>query len=150
METSTDPLRKRGKKSTASLSVVAPDVMLQQPEPPKRLTREQKAIWNDIVEKVRPGWFYSSEILLELYVTTVSHQRQLESFLRDAEPGSSRHFELIRMHRTVALAAGALALKLRLTVRSTVDRYAPKIVSSTPGKEPWEDDALDGDEPPAA
>jgi hypothetical protein len=123
--------------------------MLQQPEPPGRLTREQKAIWSDIVEKVRPGWFYSSEILLELYVTTVSHERQLESFLRGAEPGSSRHLELIRMHRTVVLAASALASKLRLTPRSSFDRYAPKVVAPMPGKEPWDDDVLD-DEPPAA
>jgi hypothetical protein len=46
------------------------------------------------------------------------------------------------MHRTETMLCANLAGKLRLTPRSTVDRYTPKLASSYP--KPWED------EPPAA
>ena len=38
--------------------------------PPENLSETEKAIWRGIVEKVRPGWFYSSEALLRAYVGT--------------------------------------------------------------------------------
>jgi hypothetical protein len=39
-------------------------------DPPENLSETEKAIWRGIVEKVRPGWFYSSEALLRAYVGT--------------------------------------------------------------------------------
>jgi hypothetical protein len=151
MDTLTDPLRKRGRQSAASLSVITPDVIMQHPQPPERLTRQQKELWRSIVEKVRPAWFLSSEALLETYVVVVSQQRELEECIKAVAPASRRWIELVRLHRAVVMTAGNLATKLRLTPRSTVDRYTPKVVSPVPGKLPWEPGAeLDDDEPPAA
>jgi hypothetical protein len=48
------------------------------------------------------------------------------------------------------MAAAALAVKLRLTVRSTHDRYTPRAVSTETGVMPWEANLTDPDDPPAA
>jgi hypothetical protein len=85
----TPTLRKRGRKSAASLSVVPVDVKLQRPEPPARLSAVEKQIRREIAEKVRPGWFWSSEPLLELYVQTLAHQRQLAGLSRKLRPVAS-------------------------------------------------------------
>jgi hypothetical protein len=46
-----------------------PDVRMRC-DPPENLSETDKANWRGIVEKVRPGWFYSSEALLRAYVGT--------------------------------------------------------------------------------
>jgi len=61
-----------------------------------------------------------------------------------------RWMELVSLHRAVRMSAAALAVKLRLTARSTHDRYAPRAVSTATGVMPWEDDALGEDDRPAA
>jgi hypothetical protein len=129
--------RKRGRRSAAAFTVV-PDSRMQQPQPPDRLTAAEKAIWREIVEKVRAGWFYSSEHLLEAYVCTLAQQQQLQGFLQQAEPGSERYGELMRLQLSVTSLVGNLATKLRLTPRSTIDRYTPRVVPSSPN--PWQDD----------
>jgi hypothetical protein len=134
-------LRKRGRRSATAITVVR-DARMRRPDPPDRLTAAEKAIWREITEKVRGNWFYSSEQLLEVYVSTLAQQRQLQDFLQQVEPGSERYIELMRLQLGVTALAGNLATKLRLTPRSTVDRYTPKVVSSSPW--PWQDD------PPAA
>jgi hypothetical protein len=59
-----------------------------------------------------------------------------------SQGGSGRYIELVRLQRGVTALAGNLATKLRLTSRSTIDRYTPRVVPSVP--KPWNDD------PPAA
>jgi hypothetical protein len=140
-------LRKRGRKSSMDLTVVAVDVRKQRPEPPAALTAQQKTIWREIVEKVKPGWFYSSEHLLKLYVQTLSYEQQIAEALRELEVGSKRYLELMRLQRGQVMLAANLAGKLWLTPRSTVDRYTPKIASSA---KPWELGQRDEDPPPAA
>jgi hypothetical protein len=134
-------LRKRGRRSATAITVV-PDARMRRPEPPDRLTAAEKATWREITEKVRGNWFYSSEHLLEVYVCTLAQQRQLQGFLQQVEPSSKRYIELMRLQLSVTTLASNLATKLRLTPRSTVDRYTPKVVPSSP--RPWQDD------PPAA
>jgi hypothetical protein len=124
--------RKRGKRSAASLNVVPIDAKARRPEPPGRLTADQKAIWREIVEKLRGGWFYSSEPLLEAYVCVVSQERQLHKALQAAEVGSRRHTELLRLSLAVTAQGSSLATKLRLTPRSTHDRNTVKAVPSAP------------------
>ena len=48
-------MRKRGRKSAASLVVIVPDVPMQRPEPSAKLSAEEQAIWREIVAKVRPA-----------------------------------------------------------------------------------------------
>jgi hypothetical protein len=128
--------RKRGRHSGAALTTVLPDVRMQRPAPPERLTAAEKVIWREIVEKVRGGWFYSSEHLLEAYVCTVAYQQQLGNALQGVEVGSERYMELARMQLSVTALLGNLATKLRLTPRSTHDRQTPKAVPSEP--RPWQ------------
>jgi hypothetical protein len=128
--------RKRGRFSAEVLTTILPDARMQRPEPPDRLTPAEKAIWREIVEKVRGGWFYSSEHLLEAYVCTVAYQQQLGNALQGIEVGSERYMELARMQLSVTALLGNLATKLRLTPRSTIDRYTPKAVRSEP--RPWQ------------
>ena len=66
-------LRKRGRRSATAITVV-PDARMRRPDPPDRLTAAEKAIWREITEKVRGNWFYSSEQLLEVYVSTLAQQ----------------------------------------------------------------------------
>jgi hypothetical protein len=132
--------RKRGRYSGAALTTVLPDIRMQRPAPPDRLTAAEKVIWREIVEKVRGGWFYSSEHLLEAYVCTVAQAQQLGNALHGVEIGSERYVELSRLQISMTALLGNLATKLRLTPRSSHDRNTPKVVSSEP--RPWQ--------PPAA
>ena len=115
---------------------------MQRPEPPAKLSAEEKAIWREIVAKVKPGWFWSSEHLLVLYVRSLAHERMLADWIKQTDKSHPRYLDVLRMHWTEAMLCGNLAGKLRLTPRSSVDRYAPKLASSRP--KPWDDD------PPAA
>jgi hypothetical protein len=128
--------RKPGPKSAASLSIV-PDVRRQHPLPPDWMLPREKEIWSDLTAKVKPGWFYSSEPLLRAYVSALAQGEQLSRAIAQAEVGSERHRELTRLQCSVVQLAAGLAGRLRLTPRSSVDRYAPKLVSRLP--RPWDD-----------
>jgi hypothetical protein len=135
-------LRQPGRKSAASLSVITPDIAQQRPEPPSMLTAAAKRVWRETVERMRPGWFRGSENVLEMFCTSVVLERRLARWIEELDsPADPRYRDLIKMHKTEAMLVANLATRLRLTVRSTVDRYAPKLASTYP--KPW-------DEPPAA
>jgi hypothetical protein len=80
--------RQRGRKSASSRLALVPDVKLQRPEPPPKLLAEEASIWRSIVERMRPGWFYSSEFVLESYCRLVADERRLAGYLAEAEGGS--------------------------------------------------------------
>jgi hypothetical protein len=142
------PPRQRGRRSAASLSIV-PDVKLRRPEPPAALSPDEKGLWREVVEAVRPDWFTGgSDLILECYVRLISQARDLAAGLAKEEVGSERYVELCSLHRSVCMSAGALATKLRLTPRSQFDRNQPKLVSVGPSPRPWEDDAQPEPEPP--
>jgi hypothetical protein len=103
---------------------------------PESLSEPERAIWRNIVSKVRPGWFYSSEALLRAYVGTVAQLETLARRLAQEEPCSARYFKILRLQLSVTKVAASLATKLRLTPRSTFDRYQPKTVPNL--KKPWE------------
>jgi len=129
--------RQHGRKSAASLAVVAPDIKMQRPEPPETLWGEAAQLWREIVARVRPGTFWQAEPLLVLYCRTLAHERVVARALEGIEIGSKRHFELSRLLRSTTLVASRLAVQLRLTVRSTVDRNT--VVKAVPTAKPWED-----------
>ena len=112
-----------------------PDVTMRC-DPPEDLLEAQKAIGRDIVSKVRGGWFYSSEPLLKAYVFTLWQLDTLARGLAREEPCSEGYFKILRLQLSVTKVAAALATKLRLTPRSTFDRYQPKTVPNL--KKPWE------------
>ena len=53
------------------------------------------------------------------------------------EPCSDRYFKNLKLQLSVATLAASLATKMRLTPRSTFDRYQPKTVPNL--KNPWEE-----------
>jgi hypothetical protein len=130
-------LRKRGPKSAASLSVV-PDVRRHHPLPPQLMSARERAIWQDLTERLKPGFLYSAEPLFACYIAALAQAEQLARAVAGAKVGTTRHTELTRLQCSVMQLAGNLAGKLRLTPRSSVDRYTPKIVSRLP--KPWQDD----------
>jgi hypothetical protein len=131
-------MRQRGRKSSASLSIVRAVAIdsRQRPEPPKRLSREERQVWREVTGALRPDWFYGAEHLLEIYVRALVHERFLAELVKAADPNGSRFVKLVRLKRTEAALVANLATKLRLTPRSTFDRYTPKLVSR--GPRPWE------------
>jgi hypothetical protein len=148
-------MRKRGRKSAASFSV-APvvDVRMQLLEPPSRLSAAEKRVWRETAETVKPGWFRGSESVLEMYCRSVVLERRLAGWLKQIDdPTDARYRDLVSMHKVEAMLVANLATKLRLTVRSTKDRYAPKSVSSA-GPKPWvtrtHRDDPDDEPPPGA
>jgi hypothetical protein len=131
-------LRKPGPKSGASFTVITPDVRRQHPSPPAWMSKREKEIFVGLTERTKPGFFYSSEPLLTAYVSALAQGEQLARAVAQAEVGTKRHAELTRLECSVVMLASNLAGKLRLTPRSSVDRYAPKTASRLP--RPWQSD----------
>ena len=99
---------------------------------PESLSEPGKAIWRNMV----PGWFYSREALLRTYVGTVAQLETLARGLAQEEQCSAGYFKILRLQLSVTKVAASLAAKLRLTPRSTFDRYQPKTAPNL--KKPWE------------
>ena len=129
-------MRQRGRKSAAALAVVPIDARQQRPEPPKRLSRAEKAVWRETTAAVRPDWFWSSEFLLEIFCRSVVLERWLAEQITVTAPTDEHFADLVKMQRAEAMLVGNLAGKLRLTPRSTWDRYTPKLASTLP--KPWD------------
>jgi hypothetical protein len=89
-------LRKRGRVSSAALTVVPADgeidVRRGRPSAPERLSEKERILWDKLTLSRRPGWFSGAEELLESYVTTISQVQQVESALRKAKPGTSERY----------------------------------------------------------
>jgi hypothetical protein len=111
------------------------------------LTDEEKRVWKETTETVKPGWFSGSEGLLETFCRSVVIERRLAAWLDQiTDPFDDRFSDLLRMHRSEAMLVANLATKLRLTVRSTKDRYSAKLVPQ--GPKPWAiSRSRDDDEP---
>jgi hypothetical protein len=129
-------LRKPGPKSGASFATIVPDVRRQHPSPPAWMSKREKEIFVGLTERTRPGFFYSAEPLLTTYVSALAQAEQLARAVAQVEVGTKRHTELTRLQCSVMMLAANLAGKLRLTPRSSVDRYAPKTASRLP--RPWQ------------
>jgi hypothetical protein len=109
----------------------------------RHLTAEEAAIWREITASVRPDWFWSSEFLLEIFVRAIALERWLSAQVRATDPSDPRLPQWLALQRAEAKVIASYATMLRLTPRSTWDRYTPKVVSRLP--KPWE---LGGNPPP--
>jgi hypothetical protein len=144
-------VRQRGPKSSASLSVL-PAIEQQRPQAPRSLTREERAVWRDLVDRVRPDWFLGAEHLLEIYVRSICMERFLAAQIKETTD-EKRLLALSQMRKAEGMLIGNLAGKLRLSPRSTKDRYAPKLVRPRGLPKPWElgqRSPFDDEPPPAA
>jgi hypothetical protein len=121
-------MRKSGYASAASKMVppLVVDVRQERPAPPSRLSDEGKALWRDLVDSRRAGWFNGSEAALESYCVAVLNCRKLEAALQQGGPGVDARFEKIsRLLRSSVQQATMLARGLRLLPISSIDKRQP-------------------------
>ena len=76
------------------------------------------------------------EFLLEIFVRAIALERWLSAQIKATDPGDPRFSQWLALQRAEAKVIASYATKLRLTPRSTWDRYTPKAVSRLP--RPWE------------
>lgn len=140
---------KRGRKSSAELSVVIPVKFGQRPEAPADLTPRQAELWRAITSS-EPADFFSTEALRGLLSDYCRHRESAESitsvintfqadWLKNSE-GARRYQGLLRMREMETRAAASIATKLRLTNQS---RYTPQAAATAAknggkGFKPWE------------
>jgi hypothetical protein len=144
-------MRRPGRKSAASLAVVVPDISQMRPEPPERLTDDERNVWLGITERLRPDWVRGSEFLLEILCHSVVMERFISEQIKRCDPRDEKRLGiLVRMQRDQAAVIARLSTKMRLTPRSSFDRTAPKLTSPYP--KPWDLGKRSDDEkpPPAA
>jgi hypothetical protein len=119
--------RQRGRRSAAALGVVPVDVRRTPAPPPARLSEAERALWVEVISSRRANWFSGSEGILECYVTTFSHYRQVEAWLDQMQRDDQRYLELARLRLGLVGQLCSLAVKLRLTPSSRLDRRTPHI-----------------------
>jgi hypothetical protein len=131
-------MRQPGRKSASSFAVI-PGVERARPEPPRKLSRQEKAVWRDVVERFRPDHFVGCEHLLECYCRAVAMERWLVEQIKATNPSDSKRLAaLLPLQKAEAMLVGNLAGKLRMSPRSRLDRYsaAARPLSGLP--KPWD------------
>ena len=134
----------RGRKSSASLSVVPPADLLDRgrPEPPPDLTHDQKVEWQAIVRRMAPDWFpRETHGLLAEYCRHVSRARKLakliEKLERSREVDIHNYDRLARMADRESRIMASLATRMRMTQSASYDRKKGK---GTARRRPWEEE----------
>lgn len=140
-------MAQRGRKSAASLAIVASlnDV---RPEPPPELTGAQAAEWRAVTAALPAGWFRREQYgLLAAYCQHASAARLLAMMIDSfqapwlADPdGLARYDKLLAMRERETKSMASLATKMRLTQQA---RYMPNAAAratanSRTSPAPWE------------
>ena len=144
-------MRKRGRKSSAELSIAAVSAETRRPSPPAELTERQAEIWQDIVNTQPGGWFRPSEepLLVAFCRHVVSANwisKQIDTF--HCENGELETLDrLLRMHERETRALSSLATRMRFTQQARMHpRTAGRAETSPNGgrklweRRPWDDD----------
>jgi len=135
----------RGRKSQASLSVVAPAIPgAGRPDPPSHLDANEAQIWRAVVGALPDHWIDAAgeQILLRLVAQAAIAQRQ-EGRLRELRAQRSADDpEITALSTTHGVAAKVithLLASLRATPRSRmVSRAAGPKISEVPCSKPWD------------
>jgi len=139
----------RGRKSTASLTVVKPDIgIAKRLPPPATLSDAEIAVWAQVVNDQPAGAFTATHApLLEMYCRHVVNNRiiadELISFDRAwlaNDEGLKRYDTLLKLSERESRAASSLATRLRIT-RQAVDHPTTAgraIVNQSTGRKPWD------------
>jgi hypothetical protein len=135
---------KRGRKSSASLSIVPIDVSRQRPEAPTGLTSDQAAVWSATVGSTPAGWFSEGDALLTIYCRHVATSDKLAAIINayDLKSGTMARFgRLLAMRERETRMITHLATKMRLTQQARMhSRSAARAFEAEPRSEPWECD----------
>lgn len=134
---------KRGRPSTAALSVVAmPTERIERQLPPAELTEEQRGVWFEVVEAEPADWFSpSTRPLLAQYCRHVVQARRIGELIEDATADPDLkpkdYDRLLKMQERESRAVSGLATKMRIAQQSTRTHRGNARTSTGPHK-PWE------------
>lgn len=137
----------RGKKSTASLTVVPsvdPSVIerVERLTAPAQLSKEEADVWRAVTNRMPADWFTPETVpLLTQYCRhTVRADRVAEMItLAEVDPdlGLKEYDRLLKMQDRETRAIAALATKMRISQQSTYDKSKRK---GSAGRKPWQTD----------
>ena len=135
----------RGRRSAASLAVVAATAIPQRPDPPASMTAAQKAIWRDVVRSMPVDWFGPECLpVLKEYIRAAAMCDTLDAMIqkgsRKGSPSAENLKMLLDSRAKESNRVAQLAAKLRLTQQS---RYTPKSAATAAnregaGRKPWQ------------
>lgn len=141
-------MAQRGRKSSASMSVVQALPGQERPEPPEELTPEEAEEWRAVVGRLPPDWFVrETHGQLVNYCRHVVRARMIAGLIRDFEPewtetneGLRRLDRLTTMAERESRTIASLGTKMRITQQS---RYAHrtannKAAEAGEAKKPWQ------------
>jgi hypothetical protein len=140
-------LRKRGRKSAASLTVVPIDVSnrIERPEPLPELTDAQAEVWRSVVDSLPADWFgRETHALLAQFTRHVVCARRVAQLIEQWEKGSGQEItildyeRLLRMQEVEGRALSSLATRMRLTQQATVKHEQARKPSLV--EKPWDTD----------
>jgi hypothetical protein len=133
----------RGRKSSASLSIVPAIPGQGRPPPPSNLDRVEKRIWKDVVAAL-PDYAIDSaaELVLKRLVCQVAIAERREQRLRDMratnQDDTETATELAREHCTTAKAVIYLLAALRATPKSRMRASSSNSPEELTRSRPWE------------
>ena len=123
----------RGRKSTASMSVVQPDgvTAVHRPKPQDGLTDEQAGIWRIVVNRLPADWFPgATHDMLAQYCRHVVSSRRVADLIEimTAEKvfAVEDYDRLLKMQEREGRAISALATRMRLSQQSSVHKDRKK------------------------
>lgn len=133
----------RGKKSSASLSVVSPLSVMPRMSPPDSLSASQKDIWHAVVAPLPADWWDASNapLLLE-YVRAVDMcnllSLQIEATLAEGDPVALK--DLLKLRDMESRRATSLATKMRISQQATYNAKNGNTAKSKAGapRKPWD------------
>lgn len=141
-------MTKRGRPSTASLTVVPVDPKLpgERLAPPSDLTKAQAAVWRSVVASRPSDWFGpDSEGLLISYCRHTASANVLARRLDECESASDfdleLYGELLKLRERETRAITALARSMRLTQQSRYGHRAASTAAANAAgitRRPWE------------
>ena len=135
----------RGRKSLASLSVVAPAIPGGgRPDPPSHLDSKEAQIWRAVVGALPDYWIdrAGEQILLRLVAQAAiaeRHEGRLRELRTQRSPDDPEIAALSTTHGVAAKVITHLLASLRATPRSRmVSRAAGPKMSEVPRSKPWD------------
>jgi hypothetical protein len=137
----------RGRKSAASLSIIAARLPGERPEPLDDLTDEQAEEWLKIVNRMPVDWFTVEtwSVLAQLcrhicFARMIGMElSRFDPRLLHGEAGVDKFDKLTKIHEREGRAISSLATRLRLTPQSRYDvQKAHTAVKNTPIEKPWQ------------
>ena len=127
-------MKHRGRKSAGEVAVLT-----QRPDPLPQLNKDEKEIWQRVVNGLPSDWFRPETLdLLREYCHQISLSLKIQKMIvklpMDAPPADMERF--VRLKEKTSRMIVTLATKMRLSQQSTYDREKVKS-GGAPADDPW-------------